>query len=110
MLRPFGTLVCVGIPNKPFKLPATPFDMIVKGKLSYWHYLERDPVWLSGTGLTVVGNSAGTADEMDEMLAMAVSGDVKAQIDIFDLDDINDVLDRLERSDIDGRVVLRIPQ
>ncbi|EKV09686.1 Alcohol dehydrogenase, putative [Penicillium digitatum PHI26] len=91
MLRPFGTLVCVGIPNKPFKLPATPFDMIVKG-------------------LTVVGNSAGTADEMDEMLAMAVSGDVKAQIDIFDLDDINDVLDRLERSDIDGRVVLRIPQ
>ena len=47
---------------------------------------------------------------MDEMLAMAVSGDVKAQIDIFDLDDINDVLDRLERSDIDGRVVLRIPQ
>lgn len=32
MLRPFGTLVCVGIPNKPFKLPATPFDMIVKGE------------------------------------------------------------------------------
>lgn len=32
MLRPLGTLVCVGIPNQPFKLPATPFDMIVKGK------------------------------------------------------------------------------
>ncbi|KGO41499.1 Alcohol dehydrogenase superfamily, zinc-type [Penicillium expansum] len=91
MLRPFGTLVCVGIPNKPFKLPATPFDMIVKG-------------------LTIVGNSAGTADEMDEMLAMAVAGDVKAHIDVFELDDINDVLDRLERSEIDGRVVLRIPQ
>ncbi|KAJ9486914.1 hypothetical protein VN97_g6414 [Penicillium thymicola] len=91
MLRPSGTLVCVGIPNKPFKLPATPFDMIVKG-------------------LTIVGNSAGTADEMNEMLAMAVAGDVKAHIDVFELDDINDVLDRLERSEIDGRVVLRIPQ
>ena len=34
MLRPFGTLVCVGIPNEPFKLPATPFDMIVKGEFS----------------------------------------------------------------------------
>ena len=34
MLRPFGTLVCVGIPNKPFKLPATPFDMIVRGEFS----------------------------------------------------------------------------
>lgn len=32
MLRRLGTLVCVGIPNVPFKLPVTPFDMIVKGK------------------------------------------------------------------------------
>ena len=61
-------------------------------------------------GLTIIGNSAGTADEMDELLAMAVAGDVKAHIDVFELDEINDVLDRLERSEIDGRVVLRIPQ
>lgn len=47
---------------------------------------------------------------MDEMLAMAVAGDVKAHIEVFELDDINDVLDRLERSEIDGRVVLKIPQ
>lgn len=32
MLRPLGTLVCVGIPHVPFRLPATPFEMIVKGK------------------------------------------------------------------------------
>lgn len=32
MLRPLGTLVCVGIPNIPFRLPATPFDMIVRGE------------------------------------------------------------------------------
>jgi propanol-preferring alcohol dehydrogenase len=31
MLRPLGTLVCVGIPSVPFRLPATPFDMIGKG-------------------------------------------------------------------------------
>lgn len=47
---------------------------------------------------------------MDEMLAMAVAGDVKAHVEVFGLDNINDVLDRLERSEIDGRVVLRIPQ
>lgn len=57
-----------------------------------------------------MGNSAGTAEEMDELLAMAVAGDVKAHIDIFGLDEINNVLDRLERSEIDGRVVLRIPE
>lgn len=32
MLRPLGTLVCVGIPNVPFNLPATPLDMIIKGE------------------------------------------------------------------------------
>lgn len=47
---------------------------------------------------------------MDELLELAVAGDVKAHIDVFELHDINDVLDRLERSDIDGRVVLRIPE
>jgi propanol-preferring alcohol dehydrogenase len=31
LLRRLGVLACVGIPNAPFRLPATPFDMIVKG-------------------------------------------------------------------------------
>lgn len=60
-------------------------------------------------GLTIVGNSAGTAQEMGELLAMAVNGDVKAHIEIFDLEEIVDVLQRLERSEIEGRAVLRIP-
>lgn len=36
MLRNLGVLVCVGIPSVPFRLPATPFDMIVKGKVADW--------------------------------------------------------------------------
>lgn len=32
LLRRLGILVCVGIPGTPFRLPATPLDMIVKGK------------------------------------------------------------------------------
>ncbi|KAF3394419.1 hypothetical protein F1880_004882 [Penicillium rolfsii] len=91
MLRRLGTLVCVGIPNVPFKLPATPFDMIVKG-------------------LTIVGNSAGSATEMEELMEMAVAGDIKACIEVFDLADILDVLKRLENSEIEGRVVLKIPE
>lgn len=56
-----------------------------------------------------MGNSAGTAEEMDELLAMAVAGDVKAHIEVYDLHEIVDVLQRLERSEIEGRVVLKIP-
>ncbi|KAJ5444531.1 Alcohol dehydrogenase 1 [Penicillium daleae] len=91
MLRRLGTLVCVGIPNVPFKLPVTPVDMIVKG-------------------LTIVGNSAGSAKEMEELMEMAVAGDIKACIEVFDLADILDVLKRLENAEIEGRVVLRIPE
>ncbi|KAI9934718.1 hypothetical protein MW887_000335 [Aspergillus wentii] len=91
LLRRMGVLVCVGIPSVPFRLPATPFDMIVKG-------------------LTIVGNSAGTAKEMDELLKMAVEGDIRAHVECFELDCINDVLDRLERAEIDGRAVVRIPE
>ena len=47
---------------------------------------------------------------MDELLAMAVAGDVKAHVDVYELHEINAVLDRLQRSDIDGRVVLKIPE
>lgn len=90
MLRPLGTLVCVGIPSVPFNLPATPLDMIIKG-------------------LTIVGNSAGTALEMDELLSMAVAGDVEAHTKVFGLHEINSVLEDLEKSEVEGRVVLKIP-
>ncbi|KAJ0417131.1 hypothetical protein BJY00DRAFT_290329 [Aspergillus carlsbadensis] len=91
LLRRLGVLVCVGIPNVPFRLPATPFDMIVKG-------------------LTIVGNSAGTAQEMDELMEMALAGDVKAHIECFEFGQIDDVIQRLGRSEIDGRAVMRIPE
>ncbi|KAL4807093.1 hypothetical protein BDV18DRAFT_136871 [Aspergillus unguis] len=90
LLRRLGVLVCVGIPNVPFRLPATPFDMIVKGQ-------------------TIVGNSAGTAQEMDELMQMAVTGEVKAHIECFEFDQIDDIIQRLGRSEIDGRAVMRIP-
>ncbi|KAL3488707.1 hypothetical protein BJX62DRAFT_227139 [Aspergillus germanicus] len=91
LLRRLGVLVCVGIPNVPFRLPATPFDMIVKG-------------------LAIVGNSAGTAQEMDELMEMALAGDVTAHIECFEFDQIDDVIQRLGRSEIDGRAVMRIPE
>ncbi|PYI08161.1 hypothetical protein BO78DRAFT_365082 [Aspergillus sclerotiicarbonarius CBS 121057] len=92
MLRSLGVLVCVGIPSVPFRLPATPFDMIVKA------------------GQTIVGNSAGTAKEMEELMEMAVAGDVEAHIECFDFNCIDDVLQRLGRSEIEGRAVVRIPE
>ncbi len=61
-------------------------------------------------GLTIVGNSAGSAEEMEELMEMAVAGDIMASIEVFDLVDILDVLKRLENSQVEGRVVLKIPE
>lgn len=61
-------------------------------------------------GLTIVGNSAGTAKEMEELMEMAVAGDVKAHIEVFDFEQIATVLERLGRSEIDGRAVVKIPE
>lgn len=108
LLRSLGVLVCVGIPSAPFRLPATPFDMIVKGKGI--NQLSRPSQADICTGLTIVGNSAGTAKEMDELMEMAVRGEVSAHIERFDFDCISDVLQRLGRSEIDGRAVVKIPE
>lgn len=43
-------------------------------------------------------------------MEMAVAGDIKASIEVFDLVDILDVLTRLENSEIEGRAVLKIPE
>ncbi|KAI1618558.1 hypothetical protein EDD37DRAFT_677627 [Exophiala viscosa] len=91
LVRPLGTLVCVGLPRLDFDLPISPFMMVVKG-------------------LHVVGSSVGTDKEMEELLEMAVHGDVVPQIAVFDFDEINNVMERLARFEIGGRIVLRIPQ
>lgn len=47
---------------------------------------------------------------MDELLEMAVAGDVKAHIEVFDFSEIDNVLQKLGRSEIDGRAVVKIPE
>lgn len=60
-------------------------------------------------GLTIVGNSAGTPEEMNELIEMTMIKGVQAHIECFELSQINEVLQRLERGEIDGRAVVRIP-
>lgn len=51
----------------------------------------------------------GSASELDELLQMAVKGDVVPQISVFDFEEINNIMEKLARFEIGGRVVLRIP-
>ncbi|HWZ04307.1 MAG TPA: hypothetical protein VNX40_11905, partial [Mucilaginibacter sp.] len=57
---------------------------------------------------TVRGSIVGTRKDMQEAIAFAVDGKVKATVHAAKLEDINSVLDEMKKGKIDGRVVLEI--
>ena len=89
MLRNRGTLVCVGLAVED--LPISPFMMIVRG-------------------LKVLGSSVGTKKELDELMEMAVRGEVVPMTSIHEFEELDDVLQKLRLNSIMGRVVVKIPE
>ncbi|OBU00705.1 hypothetical protein VE01_01052 [Pseudogymnoascus verrucosus] len=61
LVRILGTVVCVGLAMS--KLPVSPFTVAIKG-------------------LKLIGDSAGTEAEMEELLEMAVRGDVVTILEV----------------------------
>ena len=91
ILRRRGTLVCIGLPPRlEFRLPTGPMDLVIRG-------------------LTVVGSSVGTEVEMQELLQMAVEKHVVPVIKIYELGQFDRALGMVTSSDLEGRVVLKIP-
>ncbi|GAX88551.1 alcohol dehydrogenase AdhP [Effusibacillus lacus] len=80
-----GTLVVVGLPTGDIPLPI--FDTVLNG-------------------VTVKGSIVGTRKDLQESLEFAARGKVKPIIETYALDDINEVFDRMEKGQINGRIVL----
>ena len=89
MLRRGGTCVLNGLPAGEF--PVSIFDVVLNG-------------------YTIRGSIVGTRLDLEESLAFAAEGKVKATIETLPLDSINDVFDRMKHGKINGRVVLGIGQ
>lgn len=87
MLRRSGTCVLVGLP--PGDFPISIFDVV----------LNR---------YTIRGSIVGTRLDLEEALAFAAGGKVKATIETLALESINDVFNRLRTGQVNGRVVLGI--
>ena len=87
MLRRGGTCVLVGLP--PGDFPISIFDMV----------LNR---------YTIRGSIVGTRLDLEEALAFAAEGKVRATIETLALESINDVFKRLRTGQVNGRVVLGI--
>jgi propanol-preferring alcohol dehydrogenase len=87
MLRRGGTCVLNGLP--PGDFPVSIFNLV----------LNRH---------SIRGSIVGTRKDLEEALAFAAAGKVKATIETQPLDSINDVFSRLKKGKVNGRVVLEI--
>lgn len=89
LLRNLGQLVCIGLSKED--LPITPFGLIVRG-------------------IKVTGSSVGTKEELDELMEMASNGEIKPLINVYEFDRLVEVLNMLKNNQVEGRVVVKIPQ
>jgi alcohol dehydrogenase, propanol-preferring len=85
MVRRKGTVSLVGLP--PGEFPTPIFDVVLKR-------------------ITVRGSIVGTRRDLDEAIAFAADGKVKAEITKAPLSDINAIFDRLKSGKVNGRMVL----
>ena len=61
-------------------------------------------------GYTIRGSIVGTRLDLEESLAFAGDGKVKATIETLPLESINDVFSRLKKGQVNGRVVLGLKE
>lgn len=80
-----GTLVVVGLPHADLPIPI--FNTVLNG-------------------VTVRGSIVGTRKDMQEALEFAAQGKVKTNIETAPMDSVNEVLEKMEKGQINGRVVL----
>jgi alcohol dehydrogenase, propanol-preferring len=85
MVRRKGTVALVGLP--PGEFPTPIFDVVLKR-------------------ITVRGSIVGTRRDLDEAIAFAAEGKVKAEITKAPLTDINAIFAKLKAGKIEGRMVL----
>ena len=85
LARRGGTIVFNGLP--PGEFPAPIFDIVLKG-------------------LTIRGSIVGTRQDMAEALDFYARGLIHPTVASAKLDEVNEVFDRMERGQIDGRIVI----
>jgi len=85
-LRPGGTLAVVGLPAEPLQFSAL-------GSVS--------------AEARIVGAAVGTREDLRAVLALAAAGQLHCRVETQPLAQVNEALDRMQRGDIQGRIVLR---
>lgn len=87
LCRRKGTIVCIGIAGSDMDIPIA--DLVLRA-------------------ITVRGSIVGTRQDMREALDFAERGLVCCSVEVAPLEEVNEVVARMERGEIEGRIVLQI--
>ena len=90
MLRPAGAVSFIGLPGGDADQIRLSIGQIVNGEYS------------------IRGSNVGTRQDLNEAVAFAARGQVKADIETQPLENISAIFARMKKGDIRGRVVLAI--
>ncbi|PWY81674.1 NAD(P)-binding protein [Aspergillus sclerotioniger CBS 115572] len=90
VIRHMGVMVCVALPENGVELPVSATGCAARG-------------------ITIVGSSVGTEEEMVRLLELAVLGVVRPEVRVYGFEETEKVIRGLERDGITGRAVVRIP-
>lgn len=72
---------------------------------------SRSESYTNGTiGLSFIGSSVGTEDQLAELLQAAAIGKVAPSIEVFDFSAVPTLIEKLREDGITGRAVVILPQ
>ncbi|TPX55607.1 hypothetical protein PhCBS80983_g05180 [Powellomyces hirtus] len=86
-LRSWGTLVTLGLPKKGSIIPVDIFHTVMRR-------------------LTVRGSIVGTRTDAIEALGFAAQGSVKVHLTLEPMSKLKEVLEKMEKGEVEGRIVL----
>ena len=87
MLKPDGTLICVGLPTEPILMPA--FNIVFTRKC-------------------IAGSLIGGVAETQEMLDYCAEHNISSDVEVIGIQDVNEAYERIVKGDIRYRFVIDI--
>lgn len=85
LLRPFGKLICLGVPENPIKVGGMQFVMFNK----------------SITGSFICGSN-----DMKEMLEFSAKNEIKPMIEVIGMEDVESGIEKIEKNQVRYRLVI----
>ncbi|OQE36920.1 hypothetical protein PENCOP_c011G02633 [Penicillium coprophilum] len=91
LVRNMGFVVNVGLPPNDLDIPLS-------------------ATLCTARGLTFVGSSVGTEDQLTDLLQAATAGKIVPSIEVFDFSAVPTLIQKLREDGITGRAVVQLPQ